>query len=97
MTEDLNFGYSSPLEDMDLATSLCLLDYNDRYITIPNEIWRNHGYKILMWFDHLYDNQVTYCNSNTSNYCPVTLVLPRPLEEKINIEEFLVWIKLSNA
>lgn len=95
MSTEIEFGYNSPLEDMDLATSLCLLDYNGQYITVPYEIWHNHGYKILNWFDLIYDGQVKFLKQKHNE--PATIVLPRPIEEKINVEEFLVWIKLSTA
>lgn len=95
MSEEIKFSYNNPPEDIDLATGLCLLTYSDRYVIVPPEVWRNHGYKILNWFDNLYNNEVTYLKHSTND--PVTLVLPEPVTEKINIEEFLVWVKLTYA
>lgn len=94
MGEEMDFEYNK-MEDIDLATGLCLLNYSDRYIIVPSEVWRNHGYKILTWFDNLYNNDVTYLKHNLND--PVTIILPSPLTDKINVEEFLVWAKLTYA
>lgn len=94
MTEEVNFECCA-IDDIDLATGLCCLDYNDRYVIVPSEVWRNHGCKILTWFDNLYNNDVTYLKHNLND--PVTIILPSPITDKINIEEFLVWAKLTYA
>lgn len=95
MDQEIDFGYNSPLDDIGLAKGLCLLQYNGRYISVPNEVWRFHGYKILNWLDNLYDNDVTYIKHKLGE--TVTIVLPSPIQDAINIEEFLVWIKLTYA
>ena len=94
MPEEIDFEYTM-MDDIDLATGICLLTYSNRYVIVPSEVWRFHGYKILNWFDNLYDNNVTYIKHRTNE--PVTLVLPEPITEKINVEEFLVWVKLTCA
>lgn len=95
MNTTIEFGYNTPIVDIDLATGLCQLQYNEKSVIIPNEVWRTDGCKILTWFDNLYNGGVTYIKHNIGQ--TVTIVLPFPIQDKINVEEFLVWVKLSSA